>query len=66
MIKYSPIDLVLVYIKTVTNMAAVKNKPAAIISMINRIFLPEFSLRPGQSENCNTNYNIRNCFRKKY
>lgn len=65
MIMYSPIDLVLVYIKTVTNMAAVKNKPTAIISMNSRIFFPEFSLRPGQSENYNKNYIIRNYFHAK-
>lgn len=45
-----PIDLVLVYIKTVTNIAAVKNKPTAIINMITKICFPEFSLRPGQSK----------------
>jgi len=49
-LEYSPIDLVRVYIKTVTNIAAVKNKPTAIINMINKIFFPEFSLKPGQSK----------------
>jgi len=43
-----------VYIKTVTNIAAVKNKPTAIISMINKICFPEFSLRPGQSKKIQT------------
>ena len=47
---YSPIDLVRVYIKTVTNIAAVKNKPTAIINMITKIFFPEFSLKPAQSK----------------
>lgn len=47
--KYSPIDLVLVYISTVTNMAAVKNKPTAIIIIKTNIFLPVLSLSPGQS-----------------
>lgn len=39
------------YIKTVTNTAAVKNKPTAITNINTKIFLPEFSLSPGQSEN---------------
>lgn len=47
---YSPIDLVLAYIKTVTNMAAVKNKPTAVINITTKIFLPEVSRSPGQSE----------------
>jgi len=56
-LEYSPIDLVRVYIKTVTNIAAVKNKPTAIINMITKICFPEFSLRPGQSKK-NTNTTI--------
>jgi len=49
-IKYVPIDLVLVYISVVTNMAATKNKPTAITSINTKTFLLELSRRPGQSE----------------
>lgn len=36
-------------------MAAVKNKPTAVINITTKIFLPEFSRSPGQSESYQNN-----------